>query len=385
MNGIEVSYFDLHEETNLSDGDGKILSLRFQMPAEELLKIPNDRNVRGALPYLNDVKKAIIHTCEHRPEELADLHSGITVWARTFTRTRGGKIILPPECSIINGGQTQSAVNYVIKKQKSRGLAPGKMFLKVQLLITDDERKVADAAIARNHTVPVKDISKLGRMGLFDELNDSLHAYFGDTMTPFTLALHENHRGDNVIDTVQYLRYSQLMMPACLYGDGEFGTHKQLLFRQKARSRRNFVDIYHRRDSDPVAGRQYRFIRDFGPAAWDIATKLQKSEIWRGHRLMEKTGAIDRTSPDGSIRIADGLLMPTLAAITEFMTEGPDGTWYGPDMSFTEANAMVDAVVDQFRRYFRACHRDMGKNGLIYDTLRKAAADIREQRAVRRR
>ncbi len=177
-------YFSLRNISCPDDTKNNRKILVGQAPIKSILGIPTNENVRD---YLLDVEgkqrrrptevhKAIRSTLINNHDNFPTLNSGVVMVARDHEVDETNKCVKLLKPSIINGAQTQGTIKDFYEELEAVGETPPEIYIKFELIITEDDGLIADTSIARNFQNDVMSISISGRLGELDELEKSLQA-----------------------------------------------------------------------------------------------------------------------------------------------------------------------------------------------------------------
>ncbi len=347
--------------------------------ATAFLTLPETENVRGYLVTaegkerhrLSDVHRQIRDTLENRPGDFCILNGGIVLVAKDAEVDEKVKVVHVERPSIINGSQTRGELARYYEHCKSAGLVPHELFVKFELIVSDDEDLKAEISIARNFQNDVARLSIAGRRGQLNELEERLK----EVDPNLKLRKSETERSDDYADTEKVLQVCTALIPSAIWPKRKEKDDpvKVYTYSMKSKCLREFQDIY-RRAKTPTdeeigsgeadqAKELYSYYLDIAPKALELYTK------WKSHQGFKGTGlrSIER---DGStvIDVPDGLIFPILAALSAFVRK-VDGSWsYEPPAKFQDGD-IIKAAKAQYMNTAGSNPWNMGKSRAVYSSL----------------
>jgi hypothetical protein len=381
---ITLAYDGISDDTDKAQSRLGIQAYRLRIDAGQLWLLSNDDNLR---PYVGDANqrrgpshKAIAATIVNEPDAFSSLNGGLSVRARDCEIDKRRRQITLYDASIVDGGQTQGEISAYLKACEARGQDPNEVSVKLNLIITDDDNFAKKITVAHNTRLQVKEISKMGILGKFDEIDAALRDFYRNSVTPFHLAKKGVVSDDFAVQVESYLQTAFALLPQEELAPGEsFGRFKAGIYHAKSAVLRRYERLLETRDTDPVAARQFAFIRDFGPQAHKIATQWREHSGWRGEYLREGCGLIKRKNPSDKPAVVDGLLMPVLASLSHFVSQQPNGQWRF-SIAPSDAKPIIAEVAKLYRDHARKDIGKLAKNASSYELLLTRAVALKASR-----
>lgn len=349
-------------------------------PAESFLDLPEHENVRGYLVTaegkerhrLSEVHRQIRDTLENRPESFSILNGGIVIVAKDVEVDEKAKLVVVDNPSIINGSQTRGELVRYYQHCAGLGIAPHQLFVKFELIVSEDEDLKAEISISRNFQNDVARLSIAGRRGQLDELEHRLQTVYPSLQ----LRKSETERSADYADTEKVLQVCTALIPSEIWPKRKEKDDpiKVYTYSMKSKCLREFQDIY-RKAKQPTteehesgefdrAAELYKYYLDIAPAALELYTK------WKSHQGFRGTGlrSIER---DGTtiVDVPDGMIFPVLAALSAFVRKADDGRWtYAPPERFHDAD-IIKAAKAQYMNTAGSNPWNMGKSRAVYSSL----------------
>jgi hypothetical protein len=327
--GGVVVRFDFNSFRNLTSPEDLANNRKVytgQAPLQSILDLPTNENVRTYLAEAagkqrksyTSVHKAIRDTLLNDSQSFGVLNSGVVIVSRDIVIDDKVKFVSLIEPSIINGAQTQG----VIKDLKDDGKLPEDTHIKFEIIVTSDESLIAEVSIARNYQNDVMAVSIAGRLGLFDELEKSLQAYYPTYKLRKSESEYPN--GIDVIDTEKLLQVITALIPAELVNkkhDVE-PPNKVYTYSMKARCLKEYQDIIAAKKSGNADGIElYKFYLDIAPYAWELYKKWKRHQGFAGTKLW----SIKRDGKE-IIDVPDGIVFPIISSLSVF-AKNEKGNW----------------------------------------------------------
>ncbi|MQA21049.1 AIPR family protein [Rugamonas rivuli] len=316
---ISIPFHSIRNISSPADHAEKRLVYAGQMPITSVIGLPTHENVRGYLvegegklkKSPTQVHLAIRETLKERPSVFSVLNSGIVIIARSSSADEKTRLLTLTNSSIINGSQTQGVIREYLK---SNGSEADEVFVKFELIVTDDDDLIADISIARNFQNDVQLLSIAGRKGELDELEARLKK----SNSSLRLRKSESERPsetNDIIQTEKLLQVIAALTPQELWWkQGEYS--KTYTYSAKATCLKDFRRVYEEAksdDGDDIMAQAYQFSLDIAPQAWEIYTHWKENQAFQGTglRSIERDGA-------EIIEVPDGIIFPILAALSQF-------------------------------------------------------------------
>ena len=341
-------------------------------PLSSILDLSTDENVRD---YLLDaegrqrrtptqVNRAIRDTLQNTPEDFSVLNSGVTIVARGCDIDEKKKILLLERPGIINGSQTQGVIKDLQRDYDEESNRDFLSFhIKFEIVVTTDEDLIAEISIARNFQNNVMTISIAGRLGQFDELEQSLQAKLPGTK----LQMSETELSDNHIKTELLLKVIAALVPEELWvKSSEF--NKVYTYNAKATCLKDYRDTYKRAhdlsDSNHTKHLDlYQFYLDI------IAEAFQLYNKWKEHKGFEGT-RIRSIQREGRtiLEVPDGIVFPILASLSAFAVKTANGWTIQPPKLFSD-DELIKAAKSVYQEIAGSNPNTMGKSKACYSAL----------------
>lgn len=376
--------FPFHSLRNISSPDDQKNDRRVLVghaPFVSFLALAEDQNVRGYLvtaegkkrQRLSDVHRQIRETLENKPADFCILNGGVVLVATDAEVDDKSKTALLEEPSIINGSQTRGELQRYQAYCAESGIDPHEVYVKYEIIVTDDEDLKAEISIARNFQNDVARLSIAGRRGQLDELEERLQSADPE----IRLREQETQRADDFTDTEKVLQVCTALMPIEIWPKNKERERddpvKVYTYSMKSKCLREFQDI-HRRATSPTseeiengsaneAKALYAYYLDIAPSA------LQLYEQWKAHQGFRGTGlrAIERDGREIK-DVPDGIVFPILASLSAFVRK-VDGHWrYAPPVKFSDSD-IIKAAKGQYQNTANSNPWNMGKSKAVYSSL----------------
>ena len=374
--------FEYNSLRNISSPDDVASNRRVYVghaPASSFLELPEDENVRGYLVTaegkerhrLSDVHRQIRDTLENRPENFCILNGGIVIVAKDADVDEKSKRVSIEKPSIINGSQTRGELARYYEHCAKIGLTPHELYVKYELIVSEDSDLKAEISISRNFQNDVARLSIAGRRGQLNELEERLQESFPG----LKLRKSETERSDDYADTEKVLQVCTALIPSEIWPKKKEKDDpvKVYSYSMKSKCLREFQEVYRRSHSPTdeekeggeheAAKNLYQYYLDIAPQAQELYTK------WKSHQGFKGTGlrSIER---DGTtiVDIPDGMIFPIIAALSAFVRK-VDGKWtYVPPEKFQDAD-IIKAAKAQYMNTAGSNPWNMGKSRAVYSSL----------------
>jgi hypothetical protein len=351
-----------------------------QAPISSILPLTTDENVRDYLLSADGLKRrrptqvneAIRDTLENRPGIFSILNGGVTILARGYEVDDKSKILKLRKPSIINGSQTQGVIRDYFHKCEKDGIAPPSVYIKYELIITEDEGLIAETSIARNYQNDVMTISIAGRLGQLDEIEERLNKKYDEK----TLKKKETQRDpEKYIDTEKLLQVIAALVPKELVvkqsskdDEGDY-PNKVYTYSMKAKCLKDFQEIYKRsKDSkDPEHDRFARLYEFY----LDIAAEAQELyEHWKSHQGFYGTRlwSIERTADGAITDVPDGIVFPIISSLSN-LAEHTKAGWTIKTPEKFLVRELINTAAEVYKDIANHNPWNMGKSRACYSAL----------------
>lgn len=348
-------------------------------PAQSFLALPEDQNVRGDLvtaegkkrQRLTDVHRQIRETLQNKPADFCILNGGVVIVCSAAEVDEKAKRVSLDAPSIINGSQTRGELSRYFEYCTSAGITAHEVFVKFEIIVSDDSDLKAEISIARNFQNDVAKLSIAGRRGQLVELEARLQ----EDRPELRLRQKETDRSDDYTDTEKVLQVCTALMPTVLWPKPKEKDDpvKVYTYSMKSKCLREFQEI-HRRANSPTAEEQmngeadkarelYKYYIDIAPQALELYERWKKHPGFEGTRLrsLERDGGT-------IIDVPDGIVFPILASLSAFVRK-KDGRWsYSPPERFDDKD-IIKAAKAQYMNAAGSNPWIMGKSRAVYSSL----------------
>lgn len=378
---VEFPYSTVRNISSPQDTENDRKILMGHAPAEAVLSLPTDENVRDYLLEAEgkkrrqptQVHRAMRDTLRNNPSAFSVLNGGVVIVCRDYTldeKSRTMRLVSP---SIINGSQTQGVLRDHLTKH---GPLDEPVFVTFEIIVTDDADLIADTSIARNFQNDVMTVSIVGRLGLLDDLEKAIQrAHPGkelrksETKHVSALSLTEDY-----VFTEKLIQVLVALTPVELwYKKGEEANpNKVYTYSGKTKCLKEFQNVVTRsKDANDPERARYRDLYDF---YLDIAPQaLQLYGKWKAHQGFRGTGlrAIIRDG-DKIVEVPDGIIFPILAALSAFAVKTAEGWRIQPPDQFTD-DELIRAAKTTYIETAKSNPSTMGKSKACYSALYQIA------------
>lgn len=340
------------------------------VPAESILELPLDGNVRTFIPdavgrarsTYSMIHKEIKQCLENEPQNFCVLNSGVTIVARKAVHDNENKKLKLFDASIVNGAQTQGCIKNHFEE---RGTLEG-ISVKYELIVTTEENLISSICIARNRQNVVKNISIVGRRGVLNELE----SYFRKTHPKLLLQKSETELpgGDDsvYVSTERLLQCLACVVPESLwFRPGE--RNPVYAYSSRATCLKEFEMVQDRAtDKNDPDNEKFQNVYHF----WlDVVGQVYELyEHWKHNPLWESIGGLKPIIRDEEkiIEAPDGLVFPVLSALSHF-AEKRQGSWR---LKIPDIDAeLVSAIMTAFKEIAKNKPEICGKSKPVYSAV----------------
>ncbi len=385
---IRLNFESIRNVTSPDEKENGSRTFIVNLPAEEILKIDTEHNLRDYIPAhvgkrRNGVHMAIAATIENTPSRFITLRGGFVISAEDIKIEDESKRATLRRSSLINGAQSQGEIRRYIEECQKKGIEPNRFYVRAEIIVEGDPEYIVETAIARNTSTQVAALSQAGKKKAFDELERGFQKVFPD----LKLRKSETDTEPEYVDTERLLQFCTALMPEDLI-DGAFTANKLKAYKQRAQCRASFEDAAFAAMADPdcTEARLHDFYVDIAPYAWKEYQRWRSHPGWRGKYLQERTNATTRAA-EGEHTVADGIVFPILAALSLFVKkETPKkekGHWILEKPRIFRDEMMIDAAISQLRVACGGKVFLMGRQAGVYESLRlipKMVLDVMSDR-----
>lgn len=378
---VEFPYSTLRNISSPQDTENDRKVLMGHAPAESVLGLPTDENVRDYLLEAEgkkrrqptQVHRAMQDTLSNNPSDFSVLNGGVVIVCRAYSsdeKTRTAQLVNP---SIINGSQTQGVLRDHLNKH---GSLDEPIYVTFELIVTDDAELIADTSIARNFQNDVMTVSIVGRLGQLDELEKAIQrAHPGKELRKSeTKVVNQLSLTEDYVFTEKLIQVLIALTPNELwYKKGEEANpNKVYTYSGKTKCLKEFQTVVSRAkdktDSEHARYRDlYDFYLDIAPQALELYVKWKAHQGFRGTYLR----AIERDG-DQIIEVPDGIIFPIIAALSAFAVKTPEGWRIQPPDKFSD-DELIRAAKTTYMDTAGSNPSTMGKSKACYSAIYQIA------------
>jgi hypothetical protein len=332
-----------------SDGEKvkKRKTLFANTSASSLLRanLPTDQNLR---PYIPDgtvgrkrgtIHKDIERTLLERPDDFINLSEPLTITAssamqmpnyKTKNWDDGDPCLKLENPSLVNGAQRQGEIIRYMESQG--GFSDGNVEfdpkIRVEIIVSNDKKLLTEIAIARNTSIAVPKLNKLGAGGIYDGMIKE----FKDRSGVSVSACAYDKEGKNLELAV---RIGFMLMPSHLSLEGNLSwkgiPSPEHSYVQKGKVIKAFASLD---DNHPIKN----LITEISPDVMDFYHASQAHDIWSGFNLRSPKrgqGPVKRGADNKIISVAEGLMFAFMYAFKDCVVTEDKGTWGKPRPRWT--------------------------------------------------
>ena len=364
-NSVEVSYEIIRNITTENQKKSNQTILIGIINSDQLIDLPDQDNVRRFLGNENRatgaVQQAIERALEERSSEFSMLNGGVTIIAKSLRYQDEAKKLLMIDPSIINGSQSRGVMK-VYHSNPDNPPVP----VKVEIIVTTDEDLIADISIARNFQTKVKNMSIAGRQGAFDSLNKSLE----NSKKPYRLNTDESQRDG--LDPSLAIQILFLLMPKSFWEKyfQKVGYKKSAIYSSTAKWLELYADYFKKSitgDSDSLE--VIKFFNDLIPDALDFYFSWQKSQAFKGHRIMS---GITRDDNHNILKVSNAWVFPIISGYSVFVKRDSNDKWTLDTPAGFDSQKLIEVAKDVYK--LKEDVNALGKNPLAYSMMEMMAS-----------
>jgi hypothetical protein len=329
---LDFPYHNIRNITSPEDAAAGRKVYAGTAPAESVLGVPNDENVRDYIPgaggrqrhVLTAVHRAMFETLESDASTFAVKNGGVVMVAQDVEIDEHKRTAKLLGASLINGAQTQGVLEAFYEKPLSDGEGRPSVSVKFEIVVADDDELIGEISIARNSQNNVDPLSIAGKKGVLDDLAASMER----ANPQWKIRIRETDGGDGVIDTPKLLQVTMALIPPEMWmveRDRE-NPNKVFTYSMRAKCLKDFLKLFndaHDATSKhhAVAKQVYDFIVEMAPRAWLIYRKWKVHQGFIGTHIQQGV-----TRENGKVvDVADGFIFPILAALSVFVEKTKSG------------------------------------------------------------
>ncbi len=365
---VRLQYVKIRDVSTKHEDENGAATYVAVLPAEEILKLSTDGNLRSYIPghpgkKRNLVHKAIGNTIRGQPDRFSQLNSGFLIGASSIEVDDAKKTMLLSEPSINNGAQSQGEIRLYFEECERNSRAPEAFSIRCEISVEPDIAMRTDIAVARNTATKIQDISKAGKHGYFQDLGLSFKKVFPERK----LATSETDVEEEFVDTRTLLQVLWALMPEELMPNNRRSIESRMkAYKNAAYCLQDFIAVHDNQSSDPDQKARYEYFVDMAGQAWKAYDHWKCHADWNGKRLIEKLKQAVRE--DGEIKeVSDGILFPILVALSQFVSK-KNGHW---KLEYPKLFNDEDMLLAARRQLYQHQGRPMlmGRSGSAYEAL----------------
>ena len=355
---------------------------------KEILKFDLSKNLRisygdaiGAdgkrIKNRNAIHKAIYSSFEDSPERFIQRNSGFTVVCDELKQNNkeeyGINTISLLNASLINGAQTQGEIRRYFEEYGDafEENLNNNTNIRIEVIVEKDQHEVHEICVARNSSTNVSDLSKLGNMGYFKDMNQKMIDEFGEEKK-----LQQSETSDGV-PTQTLLQILRAMTPKFLKEDN-WSKDMVVAYSGKGRCLTDYGKMYEAEEQSKKDNSSYSepildFYREFCPQAWRLYEKWVSDPdwipYWKKNDNHKKIGKYNEK--DGSFELTWAIVCPLLFGLQEFIEEGTFN--YAEPQGFDKKKYM-DTIISEFKDH-KFIPQEFAKDKSTYLILRDAVLE----------
>ena len=357
---------------------------------KEILKFDLSKNLRisygdaiGAdgkrIKNRNAIHKAIYSSFEDSPERFIQRNSGFTVVCDELKQNNkeeyGINTISLSNASLINGAQTQGEIRRYFEENGEAFVENlnNNTNIRIEVIVEKDQHEVHEISVARNSSTNVSDLSKLGNMGYFKDMNQKMIDELGEDKT-----LQQSETSDGV-PTQTLLQILRAMTPKFLKEDN-WSKDMVIAYSGKGKCLTDYGKMYEAEEKSKKDNSSYSepildFYREFCPEAWRLYEKWVSDPdwipYWKKSDSYKKIGKYNEK--DGSFELTWAIVCPLLFGLQEFIEEGTFN--YDEPQGFDKKKYM-DTIMSEFKDH-KFIPQEFAKDKSTYLILRDAILENR--------
>jgi len=320
---------------------------------KDILELPTEQNLRRYTGLDKPSSRTLIHkgvanTLDSEPWLLPHYNQGLTVTCSDLklNTEKGYAIITDP--GLINGAQTQGEIarffgalvqnvfdgnpleepiDFMEAYNSARAEldAHPDIEIVVEFLVNQDSDQRRNAAIARNLSNNVAQISVSNAYGAFNDLAEEMKKANKD----WKIQLNESDKQNaDYLDTVLLLQVTHLITPdEITYPDGKVPEGAASKAYKGANSiLKEFTLAYQNKDKDPNSKKRYEATVKLAPIAWSLFKDINTDKKWTGTGIQEKYSTSGKrvcwkNKSDNVIAFVNGISFPVMSAFRSFLKE----------------------------------------------------------------
>lgn len=354
-----VSYQLIRNVTSSEEKENGVQTYVANLSATELKKLGTEDNLRTYIPEhsnkrRNAVHKAIERTIVEEPARFINRNSGVTIACSRATVDDSAGTITMTGASIINGAQTQGEIlRFLEDLEEGEAEVLGRFSVRAEIIVDPEHSSIVETAIARNTATRVQDISQAGARGHLNDLRDIMKL-------ELSLNIRMSETDTDVIETMQVLQYTRLLMPTAVSGNS---TPAEMLrpYKNRAQCLEDFSAWWYDKDKGETpeirtaAQDRYNFTVQMAPVAWREYNYWESHSGWNNKYIWEQTQkggrVVRRDRKSKIVWVSPGIVFPVVKALSAFVEQDADGLWKLNKPSLFKPDDMIRRAVAQFRAH----------------------------------
>ncbi len=369
---VTLHYSILRNVTTTEEAENGAATYSVVLPAEEILKVGTDDNLRDYIPEHNKKQRSMVHraiasTIRNEKDRFSQMNSGFLIGASGAEIDDKNRTITLHGASVNNGAQTQGEIQMYFDECEELGIEPEPFSVRAEIGVEPDRATRIKIAIARNTATKVQDISKAGKQGYFDELDE----HFRRDHPTLQIAKSETDVGDHLVDPRFLLQVLWALIPDELAPKSRQSIDSRIRsYKNAAACLTDFIRVHDKRSSDPAARRQYQYFLDMAGTAWTIYQHWRTAEVWSAKRLRSDAQQAVRDDHGSIMKVHDGVIFPILAALSKFVRfEKVTKRWVYRQPAVFQDEMMASAARRQLSAH-EGKPMHMGRSSSAYEALR---------------
>ncbi len=370
-NPVTLNYSILRNVSTSEELENDASTYSVVLPASEILKIGTEDNLRDYIPAHNKKQRSMVHraiaaTIRNERDRFSQMNSGFLIGAASAKVDDKRRTIVLSNASINNGAQSQGEIRMYFEECKELGITPDEFSVRAEIGIEPDRANRIKIAIARNTATKVQDISKAGKQGYFNELNDAFQRDF----PKFEIAKSETSVGENLVDPRLLLQILWAMMPDDLAPENRRTIEARIRsYKNAASCLSDFVKLHDSKSSNEENSRRYQYFLDMAGSAWSRYEHWKSPEVWDSLRLRSDINQAVRDDQGTILKVHDGLLFPIMAALSKFVRFDENAArWVYKQPSVFQDEMMAGAARRQLSAH-EGKPMYMGRSSSAYEAL----------------
>jgi hypothetical protein len=370
---VRLSYVKIRDVTTKDEEANGASTYVAVLPAQEILKVGTDGNLRTYIPAhpgkkRNQVHKAIARTIREEPDRFSQMNSGFLIGASKIIVDDTKKTITLRHASVNNGAQSQGEIKRYVDECAARGEEPEDFAVRCELSIEPEASTRTTIAVARNTATKIEGMSIAGKYGYFEDLAKSFKKEHPD----LELARSETDVEEKYVDTRLLLQVLWAMMPEELTPEHRRTMEARMrAYKNAAYCLQDFIEICDSRETDAGNAARYRYLVDMAGSAYKEYLRWHAHEQWNDKRLREPLRQVVR-GDDGIIKVSDGIVFPILSALSRFVKRVPrDELRKHWKIVYPKVFHDEDMLIAARRQLIQCGGRPMmmGRSGAAYEAL----------------